>query len=293
MMPYDFTKENYSPLGYLCEGVTTYMGDLFLHKSGVFNLDQYLNEMDSQLQRHFDNQGRFHYSVAESSFDTWLDGYVAGAPGRKVSIYTEGCLLAFITDVKLLEATKNKYGLDEVMKRLFFQFGLEGKGVSEDDYKATVAAVGKFSFEEIFNDYIHGTKPFESLLTACFDYVGLELQHQPEEGYAAGRLGFKFLNSSSGGAVVKVMYPGGPAELGGLMLDDEIVAINGLEVNNNANDWLKYFDEDQKEVTVFRKGQLLTFTLPEVNRYFFNKYRVKPVEDPNGPQKAGMRAWLS
>jgi predicted metalloprotease with PDZ domain len=61
MQPYDFTKENYSPLGYLCEGVTTYMGDLFLHKSGVFNLEQYLNEMNSQLQRHFDNHGRFHY----------------------------------------------------------------------------------------------------------------------------------------------------------------------------------------------------------------------------------------
>lgn len=293
MMPYDFTKENYSPMGYLCEGVTTYMGDLFLHKSGVFNLEQYLDEMNTQLQRHFDNHGRFHYSVAESSFDTWLDGYVPGAPGRKVSIYTEGCLLAFITDIKLLEATKNKYGLDEVMKRLFFQFGLEGKGVSEEDYKATVEAVGKFSFDEIFNEYIHGTKPFESLLTTCFDYVGLELQHQPDASYAGGRLGFKYLNSARGGAVIKALYPGGPAELGGLMLDDEVVAVNGLEVKNNVNEWLTYFDDEQKEITVFRKGQLMTFTLPEVNRFFYNKYEVRPVKDPNGPQKAGMKAWVS
>lgn len=42
MHPYDFTKENYSRLGYICEGITTYMGDLFLLKSGVFNLQQYL-----------------------------------------------------------------------------------------------------------------------------------------------------------------------------------------------------------------------------------------------------------
>ena len=88
------------------------------------------------------------------------------------------------------------------------------------------------------------------------------------------------------------MYPGGPAELIGLMLDDEIVAVNGLEVKNNVNEWFEYCDDEQKEVTIFRKGKLLTFTLPEVNRFFYNKYQVKPVKVPNGPQKAGMKAWI-
>ena len=46
MFPYDFKRENYSELGYICEGVTTYMGDLFLMKSGVFDLKQYLLEMN-------------------------------------------------------------------------------------------------------------------------------------------------------------------------------------------------------------------------------------------------------
>jgi predicted metalloprotease with PDZ domain len=44
MYPYDFSKENYSRLGFVCEGVTTYLGDQFLLKSGVFDLDQYLIE---------------------------------------------------------------------------------------------------------------------------------------------------------------------------------------------------------------------------------------------------------
>ena len=293
MQPYDFTKENYSPLGYLCEGVTTYMGDLFLFKSGVFSMDQYLNELNTQLQRHFDNHGRFHYSVAESSFDTWLDGYQPGAPGRKVSIYTEGCLLAFITDVKLLEATKNKYGLDEVMKRLFFRFGLENKGVSEADYKATIEEVGKISFDAIFNDHIHGTKPYESALTACFDYLGLELHHKPDESYAAGRLGFKFLSSNKGGAVVKTMYPGGPAELGGLMLEDEIIALNGVAIENNLNDWLTYFNDDTKEFTIVRRGCIQTLILPEVNRFFYNNYHVQQMQNPNGLQKNALKAWMS
>ncbi|NBP75696.1 MAG: M61 family peptidase, partial [Crocinitomicaceae bacterium] len=92
LLPYDYKKENYSELGYIYEGITTYLGDLYLLKSGVFSLENYLKELSKQFQKHFDNPGRFTYSVAQSSYDTWLDGYVPGVPGRKVSIYTEGCL---------------------------------------------------------------------------------------------------------------------------------------------------------------------------------------------------------
>jgi len=292
MFPYDFTKENYSPLGYLCEGVTTYMGDLFLYKSKVFNFEQYINEFNVQLQRHFDNTGRFNYSVAESSFDTWLDGYSLGAPGRKVSIYVEGCLIAFITDVKILNATGNKYGLDEVMKRLYFNFALEGKGVSEADYQQTIEAVAGESFETLFKDYIHGAKPFESLLVESLDTLGLELDHVPDEGYSAARLGFKTMKSNRG-FTVKAMYPGGPAELGGLMLEDEIVAVNNVETGEDLNKWLHYFDSDLKSLTVFRAGRLYTFVLPEVNRNFYMKYSVKSIENPNSPQQKAFKAWAS
>mgnify|MGYP001158532873 FL=1 len=43
MLPYDYTKENYSLLGYVSEGVTTYMGDVMLYRSGVFNWEQFSN----------------------------------------------------------------------------------------------------------------------------------------------------------------------------------------------------------------------------------------------------------
>ena len=91
MYPYDYTKENYASTGYVYEGVTTYYGDLFLGRSGFFNLDEMLAEFSTRLQKHIDNAGRFNHSVSESSYDTWLDGYVPGIPGRKVSIYDEGC----------------------------------------------------------------------------------------------------------------------------------------------------------------------------------------------------------
>ncbi len=290
MFPYDFTKENYSRLGYICEGVTTYQGDLFLLKGGVFSDQQYFDELNTQLQRHFDNHGRFNYSVAESSFDTWLDGYVQGAPGRKVSIYTEGCLLAFVTDVKLRQATKNKYGLDEVMKRLYFNHALKGKGVSEKDYQGVLESISGESFQAFFDDYVNGCKPYESILTQALDYLGLELVHEPSPQYAEGRVGVKVLPAGKHFKVT-AMYPGGPAETSGMSIGDEIIAVNGYACNGELNKWLTYFDDDVKEFTLIREGAIKNITLPEVNRPFYNKYSIRKLNDPNSHQKAAFEAW--
>ena len=61
--------------------------------------------METLLSRHINNPGRLNYSLAESSFDTWLDGYKPGVHGRKGSIYVEGAVLAFLCDCRIMKAT--------------------------------------------------------------------------------------------------------------------------------------------------------------------------------------------
>jgi predicted metalloprotease with PDZ domain len=292
MYPYDFTKENYSQLGFLCEGVTTYMGDLFLLKSNVFSLNDYFNELNKQLQKHFDNTARFNYSVAESSFDTWLDGYVPGAPGRKVSIYTEGCLLAFVTDVMILRSTNNKYGLDEVMKRLYFNYALQGKGVSEADYLTELENISGISFKTFFKEFVHGTFPYESILTESFDYLGLQMNVKPSGVYSQAVLGFKTI-SAGNNFIITSLYPGSPAELGGLMLNDEVIAVNDYVCSGELDKWLNYFDENVKTITVVRSGKLIHCQLPEVNRFFYSDYSVSLNESANNLQKRALQTWMS
>ena len=291
MWPYDFKKENYSELGYIYEGITTYMGDLFLLKSGVFSLEQYLVEFKAQLQKHFDNPARFNYSVAQSSFDTWLDGYVPGVPGRKVSIYTEGCLLAFVTDVKIRKATQNKYGLDEVMKRLYFDFAMKGKGITEKDYISTLEHISGTSFDVFFKEFVHGTQPYESIITESLEYLGLELLHKPSVLYSEGRLGMKLIPLGKSFQVV-AMYPGGPAELGGMRIGDEIIGVNGFILNNDIESWFTYFDEDMKEITFVREGKIRTLLLPEVQRFFYVTYSVKSKEVKNSAQEKALKLWM-
>jgi predicted metalloprotease with PDZ domain len=114
MLPYDYTKENYSRSGYVYEGFTTYYGDKILLSSDVFNEQQYFVTLQERLLKHFHNFGRFSLSVTDSSWETWLDGYLPGAPYRKTNIYDEGCLIAFMLDVLILKATGNTKSLRDV-----------------------------------------------------------------------------------------------------------------------------------------------------------------------------------
>lgn len=290
MYPYDFSKENYSKLGYICEGVTTYLGDLFLLKSGVFTEEQYFLELNAQLQKHFDNHGRFNYSVADSSFDTWLDGYELGAPARKVSIYTEGCLLAFVLDVRIRKMTDQRYGIDDVMRRLYFNFAVENKGVSEKNYQEVIEKLTGESFQEFFDDYINGTKAYEMILTEALDILGLELNHIPSKVYSEAKLGFKTQKKGEH-EVVRLIYPGSPAELANISIGDKIIAVNGVACNHDADQWLSYFKDDQKTITVNRNGKLLELMFPEVMRNFYMTYSVAKIDRPTKDQQRTFDNW--
>jgi len=290
MFPYDFEKENYSKLGYVYEGVTTYLGDLYLLKSGVLNLGSYLKEFNKQLQKHFDNPGRFNYSVSQSSFDTWLDGYVAGAPGRKVSIYTEGCLLAFIADIKIRKATNNKFGIEEVMKRLYFDFAQKGIGYSENDYREILEKVSGKSFEDYFLNNVNGTKPYDNLINESLEYLGLELIHKPSTSFAESKLGFRIVSKGKN-AVVQSIYPGSPSDIGGLRVGDEIIALNGSQLNNDLDKWLKYFENDDLKLSVYRDGKLLGVTLITGFDFFYPKFEVKQNKNITESQLVNLKFW--
>jgi predicted metalloprotease with PDZ domain len=97
MLPYDFTKENYFRTCFVAEGCTTYYGDLFLKRAGVFNDETYIKELQVYMKRHFENSAHATQSLTDSSFDLWLDGYEKGIPNRKVSVYHKGALVGIGT----------------------------------------------------------------------------------------------------------------------------------------------------------------------------------------------------
>ena len=186
LLPYDFTKENYSQLGYVYEGITTYYGDLMLFRSGVWSFEDLAKSFSADFDKHFNNEGRWNYSIAESSFDTWLDGYVPGVKGRKVSIYMEGLIAALIADIQILMATNGKFRLDEVLRRLYLESYKKKQGYSKASYKSLLEEVSGLSFDQYFSDLIDGKGKWDDYIDKYLNYIGLCIDKvQDEKGFVS------------------------------------------------------------------------------------------------------------
>jgi predicted metalloprotease with PDZ domain len=288
MMPYNFTKENYFVTGFVAEGITTYMGDVFLARGGVFDLDDYLIELNKNLQRHLTNRGRFNHSLADSSWDMWLDGYTQGIPNRKVSIYIKGALVALILDLELRRKTGNKGSLDTVMQILNTEFAEKQRGYTYQNFQEVVAGVAGTDMKRYFELYIEGREPLENTLNELLQWVGMKL-HTKENNQAIQRLFGLKVQEKDNLTFVADTAPESPADKL-LSKSDEIIAIN----KQRATTKLEEIVNGQRKVTLsfFRNHVLREVTLEATDQTFYQD--VKIVADPQATQEQleNRKAWI-
>ncbi len=292
MLPYDFTKENYARTGYVYEGFTTYYGDVMLLTGGVFSKEQYLETLEERLEKHFHTNGRFNLSVADSSWETWLDGYVPGAPYRKTSIYDEGNLVALMLDVNIMRLTGNKKGLREVCRILYNDFGKAGKGYTEQDIIRICGEVAGNAvwMSDFFRAYVYGTQDFTSLLQECFNYLGITWERKPSPHINESYYGFKAIDSGNN-RKVSLVAPGSPAWEAGLSAGDEVLAVNGYTLRNDFYEWMTYFKEEDIELTVSSASHLkkIFLTHGKTKSSFFDQMKLSITDTHSG----SFEAWIT
>ncbi|MBC7863004.1 MAG: PDZ domain-containing protein, partial [Bacteroidia bacterium] len=293
MLPYNYTKENYARTGYVYEGFTTYYGDLLLLQCKIFSQAQYFATLEERLNKHFHNWGRFNLSLAESSWDNWLDGYVPGAPYRKVSIYDEGNLVAFMLDVLIMKNTSNKKSLENVLKNLYADVGRSGVGYTEEDIIRTVNHVAGKDLTEIFTKYVYGLEGYEIELQHCFNYLGLEMEKHYSAHYYETHLGFKVTDVAHT-KKISLIAPGSPAWKAGLALNDEIIGINNKHIKNDLNEWLLYFTEkgEKLSVNVVRGIEMMEINIEVLNeKRFFPHYKIVKELRENTEKASNYAVW--
>ncbi|HSI91501.1 MAG TPA: hypothetical protein VK927_10325, partial [Adhaeribacter sp.] len=288
MMPYDFSRENYFRTGFVAEGVTTYYGDYLLARSGVFPAEKYFDELNGVLKKHYDDSGRHHYSVADSSFDMWLDGYKPAVPDRRVSIYHKGALAALVLDLELRRLTQNHRSLDDVMRRLWNEFGKTGIGYTEEDYMKLVNETAGSSFQHYFDSIIYGTIPLEPVLISALRYVGCDLKIEKSSISYETRFGFRTVQKAKT-TQISSLAPDSPAAFV-LTTDDEIIAVNGRKVDENLEKLLS--GKETAELTVFRNNYLRTALLEADGNPHFQKYTVAKRPDATPEEKENFERWL-
>lgn len=176
LMPYDYSKEQYTRELWFAEGFTNYYGDLHIRRAGIQTTEGYLNGLAAKIRGLQGSEPRQWVSLADASTVTWLT-YGGGSPGAFASFttnyYNKGELVGLLLDLEIRGATGNKKSLDDVLRHLFENYYKRGRGYANEDVEKIATEMAGRSFKDFFARYINGIAELD--YDAALKHAGLRL----------------------------------------------------------------------------------------------------------------------
>lgn len=288
--PFDYTKENYTRLLWVAEGITSYYQDLVLRRAGITSDEQYFEALATTMRVIQETPGRTVLSVEDASFDAWIKYYRQdeNAVNSQVSYYDKGALLGLLLDLEIRKRSAGARSLDTVMRDLYAQFFKQGRNYTPVEFQKAAERAADSSLETFFARYVHGRAELD--YNAALDVVGLRLDSL---GTDHAYLGADLAQTGDRLLVTRV-YNGTPAYEQGLNSNDQIVSVNGSRASKT------FFDARMKEM---RAGDVLHLTILRFDelrnlditpsRRTDGPYRILSIAQPSAEQLRLRRAWLN
>ncbi len=297
LMPFDYTRENYTRLLWWMEGTTDYFTYLVLRRAGLYTTRQFLEQRATLVKQYLEIPGRNRISLEDSSLLSWVDLYMPfeESPNQTVSYYLKGDLVSMCLDLEIRHRTEGRASLEDVLRLLWKEHGRPGIGVEEGGILPVAQRATGLDLTSFFDRHVRGTEEVD--LAAFAEYAGLRLAAKPKhrdelDKPEPGDLGV-LVEDSGGLARVRHSYAGRPGFAAGLTPGDEIVAINGAKVTfaNLEKALEKYPADTATEVTVFRRGFLHRVSLTTGKRPPW-KYAFTPIEGASESARKVYESWI-
>ncbi|MGM3306554.1 M61 family metallopeptidase [Anabaena sp. WFMT] len=286
---FDYDQENYTSSLWFCEGTTSYYDLAIPLRAGIYNAKSYLNHLNQEITKYNNIPGRKVQPLSESSFDTWIKLYRpdSNSPNSQISYYLKGEMVSLLLDLLIRSRHSNQLSLDNVMLKMWQQFGQAEIGYTSEQLKETIESVAGIDLSDFFNQYIHGLDdlPFNQYL----EPFGVQLvEEKDEEPF----LGVK-TKTEYGREIIKFVEIGSPANIAGIDPGDELLAIDGIKVGTNLlSERLKdYLPNDTIEITVFHQDELRQYCVSLAIQQP-TKYQLKSVDHPSLTQQDNFAGWL-
>lgn len=219
MWPYDYSRENETPLLWVSEGFTNYYGNVAELRAGIRTPEQFLSFAASAATGVENNEARKYISPAQASVSTWV-GYDS-PQAFSISYYTQGQNLGALLDLSIRNDSDGKYSLDDVMRSLYTDHYKKGLGFTTEDMIGIINRLTKKDYHDFYAKYVFGTDvpDYEKI----FGYGGYRVE---KKDVPSPEFGFNVRNRN-GGLMINSIDPGGPAAAAGLRVGDVIVKIDG------------------------------------------------------------------
>ncbi len=317
--PYDYLNENYTDLFWVAEGSTSYYTTLSQVRNGQKKEQSYIDGLARSIGSHRNNPGSRVQSLAASSFDAWTHFNKSSQDdgNTEISFYSAGSLASLALDMEVRARSKGAASYDDVLRILYERFPLDGPGYTTEDLIVVLDELSGSSFEPFFARYIESTEtyPFETALLT----VGLEFSFKPatkekkvkedkgegdpevesttdegsDEAIAPMKadLGLR-LRSGGSGCFVSGVRSDGTAYSAGLVVGDEIVAVDGKRLRSGdlAARLKRREIGDLLVFTLLRHEHLLELEV-EIGSIPDGKWQIKRVAEPTEEQKQAYASW--
>ena len=295
--PFDYTKENYTRMLWVAEGVTEYYANLMVRRAGLMSEKEYLDHLARQIQSFENTPGRLEMSAEEASFDAWIKYYRPdeNSVNSSISYYDKGELLGLLLDLEIRRRTHNRKSLDDVMRYLYEEFYKRGRNYSPADFQKTCELVAGSNLELFFTRYVRGRAELD--YEAAFIAAGLRLDRTgpidvSRPASQRAWLGAE-LNQQDERLIVSRVLAGSPAYDQGLNANDQIVALDGTRVNKEMFETMLTARRpgDVVRLTIFRFDDLRTLEI-RLGVHMDVLFRILTLPQPTDEQRQIYQAWM-
>lgn len=289
--PFDYDNENYTKGLWVAEGWTSFYDNLILRRCGILTDEEYYEFLSVELNDVMRFEGRFHQSVEESSFDTWIKFYRKDENynNTQVSYYTKGAIVALMLNLEIIKSTGSKKSLDDALRILYEDYKKDrSAGYSDKRVKEAAEEVCGKKLDEFWDKFIRGTE--ELPVNDYLNYAGLKLVNENETESVMQDFEVKLIE---GKLIITKIHAGTFAYESGLNVNDEIIALDGIRMNEEL---LNSFFKDRKKgdkvkFLISRKGLTEEIVAELLNP--LPKYKIQALENITSEQEKILLKWLA
>ena len=290
--PFNYEDENTTRSLWIAEGFTDYYAEQQVHRAGLSTRDEYLEGLSNAIEALQTTPGRLVQSAEMASFDAWIKYYRPdeNSPNTSISYYTKGTVIAFLLDARIRKETAKS--LDDVMRVEYERFS-GAKGYTPEEFRVEAEKATGISLKQFWDTAVESTAELD--YSEALDTFGLRFKPAPPA--AADRpakiwLGITTRNDN-GRLLVTQVQRGSPADLAGINVDDEILAIDDFRVRADRfeNRLEQYRPGDRVSVLVARREQLLKVDVPLASEPV-KSWRLEVSPNATETQRRNLDAWL-
>jgi len=265
--PVDYSREMWTRSLWFAEGVTSTYGSYALLRTGLWNTQQFYDNLAEEIRELQSRPAHRWQSVEQSSLDAWYEKYPMYTRAEEsISYYNKGQINGVLLDILIRDRTDNRGSMDDVLRSLNEEYARQGRFYNDSEgLRAAMenvirkkAPTSDAGLDDFFRRYISGTDeiPYADFLARA----GWTLRDTSQR---RATLGFSISRGTGNAPSIISLDRESSASESGLNEGDVLISLNGDPFPRSPDRWLRDHQPDERvTVRIRRSGEERDFSFP-------------------------------